>query len=153
MPKKYILMAIGKDLMLNKNVIELEHKISSSIRSDNGCYVHFDYTPLSSIRITVSATTYNPVSKETFLLKSFIGEGEMEIGVCDGLSKILKYVETHKKENHSFTIVWSKKREYPGSKTTSYFYCNDITDAIDKFFSGKEKEDYIIFEVKLNPIS
>jgi hypothetical protein len=54
----------------------------------------------------------------------------------------------------SFTVNWSKKENGTlGSYNTSYFYCHDITEVISKFFAGKSVRDYVIYEIKLNPIS
>ena len=42
-----------------------------------------------------------------------------------------------------------------GQSTThkSYFYCKDIYELLDKFFYDKKKENYVIYEIKLNPES
>ena len=67
------------------------------------------------------------------------------------LQKILEYLETSRKYQNTYTLVWLKKGE---SKTrTSYFSGSDMKDVLDKFYHNKESEDYIIYEIRLNPES
>jgi hypothetical protein len=146
---------------MNSKIIKLEHEISNLIQKDNGNTVHFEYvqtlespanTKLLSqfkepnIEEIVSAYTVNHTTQEQFLLKSVQAlskEAALEI--------ILEYVRKQK-ELGPFTVIWAKRDS--GSHTnTSYFYCHDIMDALTNFFKGKEVKDYIIHEVKSNPIS
>lgn len=148
---------------IDNKIIELEDKISRIVYEDNKRTVHFDYKTLqyeiSVNRIEsgqpqfspvdkkqVIAYTYNPNNSETFILKISTAE-TYELALKD----ILKYVEDHKKTMNSFTVIWSKK----GSTSTqkSYFYCEDAMEAMTKFFTGKLKSEYIIYELKLNPIA
>ena len=145
-------------------IIELEDRISRIVYEDNKRTVHFDYKTLE-YEVTIDriesgqpqfrpvnkkqvfAYTYNPDNGETFILK---------ISTSDtfesALKDILRYVENHKKSMNSFTVLWGKK----GGTTKiekSYFYCEDAMEAMTKFFTGKDKSEYIIYEVKLNPIA
>lgn len=108
--------------------------------------VHFE----RKMRARVQAFTLNSNTKETFLLKEVTGEDHLE---C--YSKILDYVEHTKLAMNTFTVNWSKKENGTlGSYNTSYFYCQDVTEVIKKFFDGgKDVSDYVIYEIKLNPIS
>lgn len=127
---------------MENKILQLEHEIQSLIFKDNGCTVHFEY---SVGNCDVSVYTTNPQTKEIFLLK----ETNKVYLKEDGLKDILKYVKTQK-ELDSFTVIWIKKDEGTPVKQTSYFYCHDIQDAINKFFIGKDVKDYIIYEVKMN---
>jgi len=130
-------------------VLKLEHEISTFISLDNGCTVHFEYdlkgVPLNTHHI-VSAYTVNPKSDETFLLKSATDYSKEK-----ALKQILDYVKAQKGLN-SFTVKWMKKDEIQ-TVNTSYFYCHDVIDVIEKFFYGKNSVDYIVYEIKLNPMS
>jgi hypothetical protein len=147
----------------NKIIIELEDKISELVFSDNGRKLRFDYKSIDyevSIdnlesaqpqyrkvnRKQVLAYTYNLQNDETFVLRTSVGD-TYESALAD----ILSYVRTHKREMNSYTVVWTKRglRE----KQESYFYCNDVIEVVNKFFEGKDKLEYIIYSIKLNPIS
>jgi hypothetical protein len=145
--------------------MEIEDKIAKIIQKE-GNTVHFikDWVEpyqgrigeLSNIqfveykmRAKVSAFTLNSVTKETFLLKEVTGETHLE---C--FNKILDYVEHTKESMNSFTVHWSKKENGTlGSYNTSYFYCHHILEVMDKFFANKDVKDYVIYDVKLNPLS
>lgn len=130
---------------MDNKILQLEHDISSFINKDNGATVHFEYNVESFASITVSAYTISPNSKEIFLLKT-VRTNTKELA----LEEILEYVKNQKGLN-SFTVIWAKK---PGiNSQTSYFYCHDVVDVVKKFFAKKELSDYIIYEIKLNPIA
>ncbi len=133
---------------MNNEILALEHKISTKIFTDNGCSTHFKYEAGK-----VSAYTFNPKTNESFLLKSAMGKKSMS----DALQEIVDYLETQK-DSASYTVVWAKKDLSRsdvggGTKQSSYFYCHHVLEAINRFFEGKEVLDYIIYEVKLNPIA
>jgi hypothetical protein len=149
---------------MQKQILSLEDKITRLIKPENKT-IHFDYKwidPPSSILgqladisfemtkiAKVSAYTFNPNTGETFLLKEESSKTPLE-----ALQKICDYVESNKENMDSFTVNWSKKENGTlGSYNTSYFYCHDITEVISKFFAGKSVKDYVIYEIKLNPIS
>jgi len=150
--------------MSYKQIMEIEDKIAKIIQKE-GNTVHFvkDWVEpyqgrigeLSNIqfeykmRAKVSAFTLNSVTKETFLLKEVTCETHLE---C--FNKILDYVEHTKESMNSFTVHWSKKENGTlGSYNTSYFYCHHILEVMDKFFANKDVKDYVIYDVKLNPLS
>jgi len=147
-----------------KEIMEIEDKISKIIQKD-GNTVHFvkDWVEpyqgkignLANIqfeykmRATVSAFTLNSVTKETFLLKEVTGTDHLE---C--FNKILDYVEHTKESMDTYTVHWSKKENGRlGSYNTSYFYCHHILEVMEKFFANKNVKDYVIYDVKLNPLS
>lgn len=133
----------------NKQML-LESEIFDFIKKDNGCNTHFEYikssidNSLKSIRVT----TYNPKKQETFLL--------IEIpcfDVVDGLIQVNSWIKTHNisDQEYSHTILWTKKGEPQTYK--SHFYATNARKALDKFFYDKSESEYIIYEVKINPIA
>jgi len=135
-------------------ILRLEHEIVATIGADNGCTVHFEYgqcdstTPknpggLMNVDYVASAITINPITNEPFLLKTEQGDTKEK-----ALKAILEYVKKQKGLN-SFTVIWMKKGD--SKSNTSYFYCHDILDVVEKFFFGKNRIDYVIHEIKLNP--
>ena len=71
----------------------------------------------------------------------------------DGLKSILEWIKSHKlsSQDISHTILWMKRGE--GVTYKSYFYATSVRKALDKFFFDKKEDDYIIYEVKMNPIA
>lgn len=142
---------------MDKSIIALEDEISRAIMAENGCTAHFDYedekvygkyvkgesSDLPKAKRVVTVITYNPNTRETFLLKSVCEKTDEE-----GLEVISTYVKSHKIDYDSFTISWAKKGESKQSK--SYFYCKDILEALEKFFFNKQREDYVIYSVNMN---
>lgn len=150
---------------MQKQILSLEDKIDRLIKPENKT-IHFDYEwvdsssgndigQLANISFEikkiakVSAYTFNAITGETFLLKSEKGDTPLE-----ALQKICDYVEANKETMNSFTVNWTKLENGKlGYYNTSYFYCHDITEVISKFFAGKSVKDYVIYEIKLNPIA
>jgi hypothetical protein len=138
---------------MNRKIFELESKISEKIKSDNGRTVHFEYikeqVDRNGILISpckVSTWTFDSIITESFLLKSMEGE-KYE----DCLEKILEYVESIPNSKHSYTVTWRKTGLV--GLNTSYFYCKDVVEVVEKFFEGKEINEYKIFKIELMPIS
>lgn len=140
------------------SIFKLEHDIASFIGTDNGCTVHFNYNAeyIHGSRELpgwkVDAYTVNPKSEETFLLKS-----ESEKTKEKALKKILEYLKKQKGES-PFSVMWVKKGDSKDENLTkhinvSHFYCHDILGVVERFFNGKNPEDYVIYEIKLNPIA
>lgn len=148
---------------------KIENEIAAIIKDDNGCETRFEcenVTFTKAITTTVNdkgkefewpatqfiflkevrAITFNPITKESFLLYKGVASDEVE-----GLNKILYYVKNHRTTNYSHTVTWSNKKE--GKTYTSYFYAKDALQALEKFFHGKIREEYTIFNVKLNPLA
>lgn len=138
---------------MNKRIFKIESQISEAIKSDNGRYVHFEYTKEVTNefgQITspckVSAWTYNDTDGESFLLKSSEGNDYEE---C--LLNIFDWLEKNKKNKDPYTVTW-RKIGVTGMNT-SYFYCKDIVEVVQKFFHGKEISEYQIFKIELMPLS
>lgn len=132
---------------MENKITQLENEIRHIIHSDNGCEVGFEYSVemdgFSDVMQVLVYTT-NPITQENFLLKKSTNNTKEN---C--LEDVLQYIKTQKDLN-SFTIIWNKKGSNELTKQESYFYCHDIQDAINKFFTGKNVKDYIIYEVKMN---
>jgi hypothetical protein len=131
--------------------IALEDEISRAIMAENGCTAHFDYHEIivgklkdsSEYESKVTVMTYNPKTRETFLLKEVSAKSDDE-----GLMKVSEYVKSHKVDYDSFTVIWTKKGET--KQSPSYFYCKDALEALEKFFFNKQREDYIIYSVTMS---
>lgn len=140
---------------MDKLVLNLENQIASFVATDNknNCTVHFEYGREYEAKLKaghdehiVSVYTVNPTTDETFLLKSETSSTKEK-----ALKKILEYLKKQKGES-PFSVKWAKKGE--GSTiNTSHFYCHDMKDVVELFFHGKNSEDYIVYEIKLNPIA
>lgn len=125
--------------------VKLENQISRIIEEDNNCSTHFEYNFVDG-KTEIAIITYNPIHHEQFVLKK-----ETAPSAESALQKVLEYLENSRKYQNTYTLVWLKKGE---SKTrTSYFSGSDMKDVLDKFYHNKESEDYIIYEIKLNPES
>lgn len=136
--------------MDTNQVMLLESEIFDFIKKDNGCTTHFEYNrstidnSLKSIRVT----TFNPKKQETFLLIEIPC-----VELIDGLKQVNNWIKTHSISDQEFshTVLWAKKGE--SSHYKSYFYATNARKALDKFFYDKSESEYIIYEVKINPIS
>lgn len=139
--------------IMKQSKIALEDEISRMIMSDNGCTAHFDYSDSEfkprllkeGTKRKIIVLTYNSIKKETFLFKEVEANNDEE-----GLKEILNYAKSHKDDYDSFTIVWTKKGVVNSSEK-SYFYCKDLLEALEKFYFNKTREDYLIYEAKMNP--
>lgn len=126
---------------------DLELKISSLLAAD-GKTVTFKYEA-NNDKLQVAAFTKNNVSKEEFLLKVAIADTYIE---C--LDKILQYIDKTANSISTFTVTWCRKENGQLNEThISYFSCHDVVEVTDKFFTGKSVNDYVIYEIKLNPIA
>ena len=131
--------------------IALEDEISRALMAENGCTAHFDYSDdrmnMKGVDVpknrTITVMTYNPKTRETFLLKEVSAESDEQ-----GLMKVSEYVKTHKVDYDSFTVLWAKKGEK--KQAGSYFYCKDALEALEKFYFNKQREDYIIYSVTMS---
>lgn len=126
--------------------LKSEIEISEKIMNDNGCQTHFEYVDYGD-RVQVIARTYNPGTKEIFVLTTATGDNEQ---IC--LETISEYVDTIKTNISSFTVEWARKGDN-GVRHKSYFHGVDVKEVCDKFYGNKKREEYIVYEIKINPIS
>jgi len=133
-------------MIIGEKVI-LESEISDIIKKDNNCNTHFDYIK-DNDNYSIRVTTYNPIKKETFLL--------IEIPCIDfiyGLKQVKEWVLSHNigTGEVSHTILWTKIGD--SHTYMSHFYAKNVRKALDKFFYDKDESKYIVYEIKMNPIS
>lgn len=139
---------------MDEKVLQLESEISSFINLDNknNCTIHFEYDKdvegkgsFNNPVYIAEAYTVNPNSKETFLLKR-----ETAASKEKALKKILDYVKD-KSGQSTFTVFWRKNGE--NHNNTSYFTGYDVLDVSEKFYHGKSRTQYTVYEIKMNPIA
>jgi len=128
--------------------LDLEIRISSFIEKDNinKCEVEFVYAPGSNHGIDLYIITHNPIHKIPFLFLKTWGVTE-ETALENAL---IELEHPNKGNENPYTIVWEKIGE---NTQKSYFSGYSMYEILDKFYYGKNPKEYIIFEVKLNPIS
>ena len=126
--------------------LELESKISELVKTDSKCNAGFNYKKIGTDKVELIVTTLNPNHTETFVLMK-----TTEVGTLRCLEKVLSYPEHHKKYQSSYTVLWSEKSDF--RLNTSYFYAYDMQEVLDRFNEGKDKSAFIIYEMKLNPMS
>jgi len=105
------------------------------------------FATYQSNKVRIKLTTYNPKHRSTFLVHTVETEKRLE-----GLQKLLQYVKTklHGPE-HAYTVTWAFKSDEEKPKLVeSYFYAHDIYSLLDKFFYEKNRDEYIIYQIKLN---
>lgn len=135
-------------MQTNKEILILEDKITKLVAIE-GKTIHFEYNESTIGYFEVIVYSFNSKFGETFLLKRVVG-----VTYELALAEILNYVEHSKKTMGSYTVTWSKKVNGNLTETNiSYFYCQNLYEVLDKFYFNKDIFDYVIFNIKLNPIS
>ena len=125
--------------------LKAEIKISEKIRKGSGCQAYFEYVETSQGRVQIIARTFNPKTEEIFVLTTVTGDTDE---IC--LALIDKYIDTVKESESTYTVEWARKGDN-AAKHYSYFAANDIAEVCTKFFSDKKKQEYIVYEIKMNP--
>lgn len=154
---------------MKRNTFILEDLIRKEIEKTSKHKVKFAYA-IDSLFFepgkthTIKAITYNPQNDEEFLLTKISADSHEE---C--LEIILKELIDNNSLS-SFTVVWSKKgdqdsvqedehtkvnnKEDDYKSYTSYFTGKDVREVIEKFYACKENpNDYVIYEIKMNPMA
>lgn len=90
--------------------------------------------------------TINPKHEESFLYHTVEAPGKLE-----ALEKMLEYVTKTSQVKQSYTVQWSQRGK--GGLHTSYFRARDVYEVLEKFYHGRDKEDYTIFSLTLNPVA
>jgi hypothetical protein len=96
--------------------------------------------------VRLDLVTVNPKHDQSFLFHSITGTDKV-----DALKKMLEYVTEHYQNESSLTIQWIKIGE--NKLHTSYFRANNMYEALDKFYYGRDLGSYKIFSIALNPVS
>lgn len=131
----------------------LEDRIAHAIFTDNGAETQFAYVANKNwlgMKLdpewTVRVFTKNKRTGVQFLLKEVITPI-----VDQGLMDILYYLTTLKEENDSFTVEWIQKGKKQDVPEKSYFYCKDIVEVLEKFYDNHERDEFIVYSIKVNP--
>lgn len=89
--------------------------------------------------------TINPKHDQSFLFHSLVAKDRLT-----ALNEMFDYVNKHFRKEQSYTVQWAQQS---GELHTSYFRARDMYEVLDKFYHGRQKDDYIVFSITLNPIA
>lgn len=136
-----------KEMTENEKFLDLEHQISEMIRNGrSGCHASFRYSHQGS-KVRTKLVTWNPKHRSTFLVHEVEARSKVE---C--LNQLKLYVKDKIREKEKpYTVRWYLKDSSNPSLVVSHFYAQDLYTLLDKFYYDKNKEDYEIVEIKLNP--
>lgn len=96
--------------------------------------------------VRLDLVTVNPKHEQSFLFQTITGTDKI-----DALKKMLEYVSEHYYNENSLTIQWIKIGE--NKLHTSYFRAQNMYEALDKFYYGRDMGSYKIFSITVNPVS
>ena len=96
--------------------------------------------------VRLDLVTVNPKHDQSFLFHSITGTDKI-----DALKKMLDYIDQHYHNESSLTVQWIKVGE--NKLHTSYFRAQNMYEALDKFYYGRDMGSYKIFSITLNPVS
>ncbi len=135
-------MEIISDMHVEAARIQQEIKDYLGLRTSD---IVFEYSVQDS-KTKLDLITINPRHNQAFLFHSETGSDKVEV-----LKKMLRYVQSYKEKENSYTIQWVMK----GGKElhTSYFKAGNIMDALQKLYYGRDMNTITVFSVVLNPIS
>ncbi len=132
------------DLDLNVEIAGIQKEIMEylGLRSEN---LIFDYRE-NEQQVELHLITVNSRHNQSFLFHKEVG-----IDRIDALRKMYNYVRHKKQKENSYTIQWIVDGE--SELHTSYFRANNIFDALDKLYYGRDMNTINVFSVVLNPVS
>jgi len=104
----------------------------------------FNYTPEGD-QVKLELITINPKHDQSFLFHALQAEDKIT-----ALRNLLDYVVQTFRKEQSYTVQWAAKG---GELHTSYFRARDMFEVLEKFYHGRVKEDYLVFNITLNPIA
>ncbi len=96
--------------------------------------------------VRLDLVTVNPKHDQSFLFHTVTGTDKI-----DALKKMLDYIDQHYHNESSLTIQWIKIGD--NKLHTSYFRAQNMYEALDKFYYGRDLGQYKIFSITLNPVS
>jgi hypothetical protein len=96
--------------------------------------------------VRLDLVTVNPKHEQSFLFHTVTGTDKI-----DALNKMLSYIDEHYHNESSLTIQWIKIGD--NKLHTSYFRAQNMYEALDKFYYGRDLGQYKIFSITLNPVS
>jgi hypothetical protein len=128
----------------NVEVARYQKDISTRLGLDSDNLI-FNYTQKNET-VRLDLVTVNPKHDQSFLFHSVTGTDKI-----DALKKMLEYVDLHYGNESSMTIQWVKLGD--NKLHTSYFRAQNMYEALDKFYYGRDMSQYKIFSVTVNPVS
>jgi len=141
--------------------ILLEWQIMEIIKNDNANTVHFDWS-YSDENLVLTTRTYNSLHKTSFIMCKKTTSLLTVNPKIELLEKTLEYLKINipSKSINTYTIHWTKKTNDPTKENfnqtpiihTSYFYGVEMLDVCNKFYDGKISSDFIVYDIKLNPM-
>ena len=132
-----------------QNKCVLEKKIFNIVHKDNKSFCHFNYEKISSTHYKLVILTSNEKHNELFIF--YVSEQKpTQLECLQDAYKFISEIQNKKNEYLTYEVEWSKKG---GNRIISHFYGKDFLEIIDKFFSNKEINEYVIWRISLMPIS
>lgn len=129
---------------LNVEIARYQKDISVRLGIDADNLV-FNYKAKNDT-VRLDVVTVNPKHDQSFLFQTTTGTDKI-----DALKKMLEYIEQHYPMASSMTIQWIKLGD--NKLHTSYFRAQNMYEALDKFYYGRDMSQYKIFSITLNPVS
>ncbi len=133
---------------MSTDFLQEEQKVKEQITqhlSIDKTELHFAFKNLKT-GIELALFTENKAHKQSFLFHKISAASRL-----DALHKMLDYVQTYRDKESSYTIQWTLKDNQ--NLHTSYFRAKSVLDALEKLYSGRDKNSIVVFSVVLNPIA
>ncbi|MDP5170793.1 MAG: hypothetical protein NWR72_11150 [Bacteroidia bacterium] len=128
----------------NIEIARIQHAISKWMELPLDKLV-FDYLRDGEL-MQLNLITINPRHDETFLFHTTEGKDKLE-----ALQQMLEYVEAKHTKKQSYTVQWAQKGK--AELQVSYFRARNMYEVLDKFFHGRNADEYTLFSIQLNPIA
>lgn len=128
----------------NVEIAHYQKEIASRLGMDQQNLV-FNYKQKNET-VRLDLVTVNPKHEQSFLFHTLTGTDK-----TDALKKMLEYIDLHYHKESSMTIQWIKIGD--NKLHTSYFRAQNMYEALDKFYYGRDMSQYKIFSIALNPVS
>jgi hypothetical protein len=90
--------------------------------------------------------TINPRHDQSFLFHTVDAPTRIA-----ALEQMVEYITLNFRKEQSYTVQWAQKGS--GEFHTSYFRARDLYEVLDKFYHGRDRDQYTVFSVTLNPIA
>ena len=129
---------------LNVELARLQKDIASRLGLDSDNLI-FNYKQKNET-VRLDLVTVNPKHDQSFFFHNTTGTDKI-----DALKKMLDYIDQHYHNESSMTIQWIKIGD--NKLHTSYFRAQNMYEAMDKFYYGRDMSQYKIFSIVLNPVS
>jgi len=131
------------------HIIDLEESIRNRIMKQNSSQVSFVYSSPND-KHKLEVITKNPLHKEVFTA-IVTSEHVSRLECLKEVDKYLQNIYDDKTTEYlTYEITWLKKST---ERYVSYFYGKDPIEVMNKFYYGKDKNNYTIMKMELMPIS